>query len=84
MFLHAHDNYIVVHIQFGDHHNVTPLQRETSLSCAPHALPSATPLPPLMKCSSPAPALSMNKYSNNYVFRVWKNDGLTIDMARKY
>ena len=46
MFLHTHDNYIVVHIQFGDHHNVTPLQSETSLSCAPYALPSATPFPP--------------------------------------
>ena len=56
MFLHSHDNYIVVHIQFGDRHNVTPLQSETSLSCAPHALPSATPLPPLMKFSSPAHA----------------------------
>jgi hypothetical protein len=44
MFLHTHDHYIVVHIQFGDHHNVTPLQSETNLSCVPHALP--TPLPP--------------------------------------
>ena len=41
MFLHTHD--IVVQVQFGDHHNVTQLQRETSLSCAPHALPSALP-----------------------------------------
>jgi len=41
MFLHTHDNYIVVHI-----HNVTPLPSGTTLSCAPHALPSATPLPP--------------------------------------
>jgi len=24
MFLQTHDSYIVVHFQFGDHHNVTP------------------------------------------------------------
>ena len=53
MFLHLQDNYIVVHIQFGDHHNVTPLQSETSLSCAPHALPSATPLPPWWNSLAP-------------------------------
>ncbi len=46
MFLHLQDNYIVVHIQFGDHHNVTPLQSETSLSCAPMPCPLPPHCPP--------------------------------------
>ena len=46
MFLHSHDNYIVVHIQFGDRHNVTPLQSETSLSCAPPCPALCHPIAP--------------------------------------
>ena len=60
MFPHTHDNYIVVHIQFGDHHNATPLQRETSSSCAPYALPSATPLPPWWNFLAPPLLLCAN------------------------
>ena len=56
MFLHLQDNYIVVHIQFGDHHNVTPLQSETSLSCALLCPALCHLIAPLMIVSSPAHA----------------------------
>ena len=55
--VHTHAN-IVVHIKLGDFHNVT-LQRKTSFSSAPRALPPATPLPPLIKLSGPAHGLML-------------------------
>jgi len=44
---YTHDYHIVIHIQFGDYHNVTPLQSESNFSCVPPCPALDHPIAPL-------------------------------------